>query len=89
MNAENVLVLRALGLGDALTGVPARRGLRRRDPQARITVLAPAPVGRFLRTTSTVDAWVDVAGIESPLPVDALGSAAMLLHFLSLLFFSC
>lgn len=44
-----VLVLRALGLGDGLTGVPALRGVRRLvGPDARIVLAAPAAIGAFL-----------------------------------------
>ncbi len=45
---ELVLVLRALGLGDGLTGIPALRGLRRLvGPGARIVLAAPAGIGAF------------------------------------------
>lgn len=39
--AEDILVLRALGLGDLMTGIPALRGLRRAFPDARIVLAAP------------------------------------------------
>ena len=38
-----VLVLRALGLGDALTGVPALRGLRRRFAGHPLVLAADGP----------------------------------------------
>lgn len=41
MTAEDILVLRALGLGDLMTGLPALRGLRNAFPQARIVLAAP------------------------------------------------
>ncbi|WP_441962113.1 glycosyltransferase family 9 protein [Mycolicibacterium houstonense] len=41
---QDIYVLRALGLGDLMTGIPALRGLRRAFPRARIVLGAP---GRF------------------------------------------
>ena len=49
-----VLALRALGLGDALTGVPALRGLRRAFPGHRLVLAAPAGVGGWLRDLGRV-----------------------------------
>ena len=66
-----VLALRALGLGDALTGVPALRGLRRAFPDARLVLAAPAAVGALLVGHGVVDDVLDVAGI-APLAPDAL-----------------
>jgi ADP-heptose:LPS heptosyltransferase len=50
-----LLVLRALGLGDACTGVPALRGLRRGFPEHRIVLAAPWEIGLWLRGLGLVD----------------------------------
>ncbi|WP_241248925.1 glycosyltransferase family 9 protein [Rhodococcus sp. X156] len=69
-----VLALRALGLGDALTGVPALRGLRRAFPAHRLVLAAPEPVGAWLHHRGVVDAVLPTAGLaplhwEGPAPV--------------------
>ncbi|MGN6612160.1 MAG: hypothetical protein ACTHLJ_10330, partial [Angustibacter sp.] len=45
---DPVLALRAIGLGDALTGVPALRGLRRRFAPRPVLLAAPAALGRWM-----------------------------------------
>jgi ADP-heptose:LPS heptosyltransferase len=50
-----VLVLRALGLGDLLTVVPALRGLRCHYPDHRIVLAAPAPLRELALLTGAVD----------------------------------
>lgn len=62
-----VLVLRALGLGDALTGIPALRGLRRAFPEHRLTLAAPSQLGQWLRRLDVVDAVLPTPDL---LPLD-------------------
>ncbi|MFW5472808.1 glycosyltransferase family 9 protein [Knoellia sp. CPCC 206450] len=61
---STVLVLRALGLGDALTGVPALRGVRRRWPEAELVLAAPPEVGGWLRSLAVVDRVLPTRGLE-------------------------
>ena len=46
-----VLILRALGLGDFLTGVPAYRAVRRAFPDQRIVLAAPAALAGLIPLT--------------------------------------
>lgn len=50
-----VLILRALGLGDLLAGVPALRGVRRAFPGHDLVLAAPGGLGPAVRATGTVD----------------------------------
>lgn len=58
-----VLVLRALGLGDGLTGVAALRGIRRAWPGHRLVLACPAPLGTWLRDLGLVDEVLPSAGL--------------------------
>ncbi|WP_188942932.1 glycosyltransferase family 9 protein [Nakamurella endophytica] len=60
----DVLVLRALGLGDALAGVAALRGVRRAWPDRRIVLAGPAHLGRWLQGYGLVDAVLPAHDLE-------------------------
>jgi ADP-heptose:LPS heptosyltransferase len=61
--ADAVLVLRALGLGDALTGIPALRGIRRAWPDRFIVLAAPPASGRWLRDLGVVEEVLPTSGL--------------------------
>ena len=67
MAVGDVLVLRALGLGDLLTGIPALRGLRRARPGQRLVLAAPAPLAPLAALTGAVDAVLDQPELDRPL----------------------
>jgi ADP-heptose:LPS heptosyltransferase len=58
-----VLVLRALGLGDFLTGIPALRLLRLALPKVAISLAAPAYFGVIALDAGIVDEVVDYDGL--------------------------
>lgn len=62
-------MLRALGLGDLLTGVPAMRGLARRFPAHRRLLAAPAQVAPLALHAGAAHEIVPVGELE-PLPHD-------------------
>jgi ADP-heptose:LPS heptosyltransferase len=57
----NILVLRALGLGDLLTAVPALRALRRACPDAVITLAAPVWLSDAVDRIEAVDRLLPTA----------------------------
>jgi ADP-heptose:LPS heptosyltransferase len=62
-----VLLLRALGLGDFLTGVPAYRAVRRACPGHRIVLAAPAGLAGLVPLTGAIDELLPTAEL-APVP---------------------
>jgi ADP-heptose:LPS heptosyltransferase len=62
-----VLLLRALGLGDFLTGVPAYRAVRRAWPGYRIVLAAPTALASLVPLTGAVDELLPAGELE-PVP---------------------
>lgn len=75
-----ILVLRALGLGDLATAVPAIRGLRAAYPAEPLALAAPAGLTPLIELIGGVSTVVDVSGLDAPLPADLCPSIAVNLH---------
>jgi ADP-heptose:LPS heptosyltransferase len=78
--ADTVVVLRALGLGDLLTAVPALRGLRRHCPEARIVLAAPARYRELALLTGAVDELLPTAGLGDKQLLPQAPAVAINLH---------
>jgi hypothetical protein len=70
---EPLLVLRALGLGDALTGIPALHGLRRLHPERPLLLAAPPPIGEWLTALGLADGVVPTTGLDDEPPGQRIG----------------
>lgn len=78
--APRLVMLRALGLGDLLTAVPAMRAAADAHPGHRRILAAPAALAPLARLTGAVDEVVPVAPLE-PLPRELAGAdVAVNLH---------
>src|SRR6188472_674687 len=68
---QSVVVLRALGLGDLLTGVPALRGLRAALPHDRIELVVSRSVAALARTLEVADHVTTIASLYDRAPPTA------------------
>lgn len=77
---DTIVVLRALGLGDMLTAVPALRGLRRHYPDARVVLAAPARYRDLAMLTGAVDDVLPTGHLGDLQPLAQTPQLAINLH---------
>lgn len=76
---RDILMLRALGLGDFLTGVPAYRAVRRAFPDHQLVLAAPGVLTGLAALTGAVDEVLSTEGLQ-PLPRRTAPAVAVNLH---------
>lgn len=77
---DSIVVLRALGLGDLLTAVPALRGLRRRYPDARVMLAAPDRYRDLAMLTGAIDELLPTTKLGDVQPLAGRPALAVNLH---------
>lgn len=77
---RDVLVLRALGVGDLLTAVPALRAIRRAFPQARLRLATSIELGDLVGLIGGIDDIVPTAGLTAMGPWGGPPDVAVNLH---------
>lgn len=78
--ADTIVVLRALGLGDLLTAVPALRGLRRHYRDGHIVLAAPERYRELATLTGAVDDVLPTARLGDARPLAQPPALAINLH---------
>lgn len=72
--SPRILLLRALGLGDFLTGVPAYRAVKRAFPQHEVVLAAPGQFADLVELTGAIDRLLpteELAPVRWPWPYQA------------------
>ncbi|MEU4336126.1 glycosyltransferase family 9 protein [Micromonospora lupini] len=75
-----ILVLRALGVGDLVTAVPALRALRAAYPDRELALAAPAGLAPLVDLVGGVDRLVDTTGLDGPFWPGPAPEVAVNLH---------